>query len=186
MSWQENLDPINRAFVESVDGDRLPKRQPGSRAVFTCMDPRVNLAAVGISAHDPNGESESTVRIVRTLGGRIDDRSLFAAIYLAGAHDILILTHTDCGATLAHESVRRMLQSLVDRTEPAMSAAFLSSVGTGDNELRKWLRTFTDPSDAAIHEVDRARSLDFVPNDVAITGAVYDVTTARIHLVTSI
>jgi len=81
MNWLEEICEANGRFKEKADIDVLPtERQPCPYAVVTCMDPRVNLEAAGIQPFKLNGELKSQVRVIRTLGGIADDRSLVVGI----------------------------------------------------------------------------------------------------------
>src|SRR5215218_9604208 len=65
--WLDRMVDENRRFRARIRADALPvKRTPGSVGVITCMDPRVNLEAIGIPQFGANGESASPVRIVRS------------------------------------------------------------------------------------------------------------------------
>jgi hypothetical protein len=57
MSWLDEVAEANRAFVAGVK--RLPQRGPGPRAVITCMDSRINLAAIGMPGFDEDPRSGS-------------------------------------------------------------------------------------------------------------------------------
>ena len=82
MNWLETILKENQAFRQNVDVNRLPtERQPWPYAVVTCMDPRVNLAAAGIPPFHPTGESQTEARVIRTLGGMADSRSLLVGIW---------------------------------------------------------------------------------------------------------
>ncbi|PON18034.1 hypothetical protein C2W62_10060 [Candidatus Entotheonella serta] len=77
------------------------------------MDPRVNLEAIGIPGFDSTGEGTSTVRIIRTLGGVADDRSLLVGIFLARIQEVTLVMHTDCGECLAYTNIDVIADNLL-------------------------------------------------------------------------
>jgi carbonic anhydrase len=175
----------NEQFTSRIDTGRLPQRGPGARAVVTCIDPRVNLEAIGISSFSPDGGQASEVRIVRTVGARIEERSLLIGMFLAGIREVTILTHTDCGCSLAHSMIDTIDQRMLETLDSDNVERFYSRAGNTADERRGWLRTFADPVQAAREEVDRVRGLDFCPPDLVIQGMVYDVATGTVELVST-
>ncbi|MDP6180449.1 MAG: hypothetical protein QGG48_11205, partial [Desulfatiglandales bacterium] len=106
MNWLDIILEENGKFKKGLDTDALPKeREPYPYGVVTCMDPRVNLAAAGVPAFLSTGEIQSQVRIIRTLGGIADKRSLVVGIHLAGLKEIAVIMHTDCGCSLAYSKI---------------------------------------------------------------------------------
>ena len=82
--WLDRLRERNDAFQRGIDIARLPvARSPGRFALVTCMDPRINLNAFGIEPFAPDGAGLSEVRVIRTIGGMAEDRSLIVGIHLA-------------------------------------------------------------------------------------------------------
>ncbi len=109
MSWLEEIREANGRFKEKIDIDVLPtERQPCPYAVVTCMDPRVNLESAGIQPFKLNGELKSQVRVIRTIGGMAENRSLIVGIHLAGFKEIAVIMHTDCGCSLAYHKIDRI------------------------------------------------------------------------------
>ena len=79
-NWITEIVEANAAFRDRIEVAKLPvKRAPG-RAVITCMDPRVNLRAIGVQPFFEDGGNDSTTRIIRTLGAIADERSLLVGI----------------------------------------------------------------------------------------------------------
>jgi carbonic anhydrase len=183
-TWLDEIREANRAFRERVEPDRLPtERPPGQLAVITCMDPRVNLEAIGMPPFGRQGELGAPTRIIRTLGGIGDARSLVVGIHLAGIQEIAVLTHTDCGAIAAWNRA----DVLLDKMEGTLGdkfGEFTSSAGVSDvDSLRTWLRAFEDPKAAAAREVERLRGEPFIPHGVVIHGLTLDLTTGEVTVV---
>lgn len=184
-TWLGSLLGANAAFRRGADPARLPvARSPGRRALVTCMDPRVNLAALGVEPFDANGAGGSDVRVVRTIGAVAEDRSLLVGIHLAGIGEIAVVTHTDCGNALAKQRVEAIAASLEARMRPPAYEAFRARVGEPFAEqLVRWLRAFDDPYAAVREEVARIRSNPLVPDGTVVHGLVYDLAAARLDLV---
>ena len=180
MSWLDEIITANERFCDRIDRDQLPRRGPGDRAVVTCIDPRINLAAIGIDEFEPSGRQQSQVRIIRTVGAKIDERSLLIGMFLAGIREITILAHTECGGSLAHSAIDAVTERMAEALEPRELRAFRGRVGETDDDLRRWLMTFTDPEEAVRDEIARIRSLDITPTDLILHGLVYDVSTGRV------
>ncbi len=104
VKWLDNILKENEDFRKRIDVQRLPtKREPCPYTVITCMDPRVNLESVGVLSFSKNGEIGSQVRIIRTLGGIAENRSLVVGIF--GFKEIAVLMHTDCGCSLVYSKI---------------------------------------------------------------------------------
>ena len=87
--WLDEIVEANETFRGRVDIERLPTAgEPCPYAVVTCMGPRVNLAAVGVPPFEANRESQSQIKVIRTLGGMADKRSLVVGIHLAGFKEV--------------------------------------------------------------------------------------------------
>ena len=185
MNWLEQLIDHNKMFLNNIDARQLPtQRQPCERAIVTCMDPRMNLEAVGIPAFKPTGQIQSQVRIIRTLGARCDDRSLLAGIHLAGIKEIAVLMHTDCGCCLAWHNVNTIIDNL--KTDLSTKALEKLTDEIGDLEkqsLRKWLQAFAHPYQAVADEVDIIKSKPFACNDLIVHGLVYELETGTCEVV---
>src|SRR6185436_6732436 len=111
--WLDHMIDENRRFRARIRPEALPvKRTPGSVGVITCMDPRVNLEAIGIPQFGANGESESSVRIVRSIGAMSESRSLVIGTCLAGIREFAVLMHTDCGCCLAFSKIDTVIENL--------------------------------------------------------------------------
>ena len=184
-TWLAHIIEENRKFRARIRCDALPvNRTPGSFGVITCMDPRVNLEAIGVPQFGPNGESESPVRVMRTIGAMHEGRSLVIGTFLAGIREFVVLMHTDCGCCLAFSKVDTIVENLRKRLSPPKFEQFQSEVGQPFREnLIKWLRAFGDPRQAVRNEIGVLRSLPYVPDDVVFHGLLYDLASGSIEVV---
>ena len=182
--WLDEVAKANEQFRARIAPDRLPvQRQPGSVAVITCMDPRVNLEALGVAQFGPQGESQSPVRVIRTLGGMAESRSLLVGMFLAGIREFALLAHTDCGCMLAHAKIDTIIANMEKRLEPGQLARVKAEVGEPFRDhLIEWLKAFSDPREAVRKEAAAVRALPFMPRDVPVHGLVYDLETGRVEV----
>lgn len=185
MTWLAEIREANENFRKNVDMDILPvQRQACPYAVVTCMDPRVNLAAVGIQPFGADGALNSQVRVIRTLGGIADDRSLVVGIHLAGFKEIAVVMHTDCGGSLAYTMIDPLVQNMRTSLAPAQWTLFKEQIGDPLRErLREWLHAFQNPHQAVRKEVDAINAYPFAPASLIVHGLVYDLTSGAIDVV---
>jgi carbonic anhydrase len=183
--WLDTVLQANARFRARIRPERLPvQRAPGTVAVITCMDPRVNLEAIGIPPFAEDGARDSSIRVIRTIGGMADARSLVIGMFLAGVREFAVLMHTDCGCCLAHSRIDTIMENMEKRLDPDRLQAFRETIGEPFREnLRTWLKAFEDPRDAVQQEVAAIRALPFMPPDVAIHGLVYEVSSGNVEVV---
>lgn len=183
--WLDAMLQANARFRERIRPERLPvQRAPSTVAVITCMDPRVNLEAIGIPQFAADGGGNSAIRVIRTIGGMADTRSLVIGMFLAGVREFAVLMHTDCGCCLAYSRVDTIMENMEKRLDPDRLRAFRDTVGEPFREnLRTWLKAFEDPRDAVQQEVADIRALPFMPRDVAVHGLVYELSSGRVEVV---
>lgn len=183
--WLDMILSENTKFRARVGPDKLPaQRMPGTFAVITCMDSRVNLEAIGIPQASAAGEITSSIRIIRTIGAMAESRSLIVGIFLAGIREIAIVMHTDCGCCLAYSKIDTIVSNLEKNLTEVQLQTFRESIGEPFREnLRKWLRAFEDPREALKREVAELKSLSFMPQQLVIHGLLYELASGNIDLV---
>ncbi len=185
MSWLEEICKANSKFKEEIDINVLPvQRQPCPYAVITCMDPRINLEAAGIQSFKPDGKSESQVRIIRTIGGVRENRSLVIGIHLAGFKEIAVIMHTDCGCSLAYQNVDKIIENMKTSLSVDKFENVKNTIGEPFNEnLVEWLSAFNDPYEAVKKEVETIKNSSFVPESLVVHGLIYDLTSGSIEVI---
>ena len=185
MNWLETILSDNQAFRQNVAVDCLPtERQPWPYAVVTCMDPRVNLAAAGIPPFEATGELRTQARVIRTLGGMADPRSLLVGIHLAGFKEIAILMHTDCGCSVAYARIDTIIENMQTNLSPDQWQAFTQLLGEPlRDKLREWLRAFQDPREAVRQEVATIKGYAFVPANFIVHGLLYDLASGEVEVI---
>ncbi|MGR5846108.1 beta-class carbonic anhydrase [Streptococcus pneumoniae] len=157
MSYFENFLKANQAYVE-LHGDLHLSIKPKTKvAIVTCMDSRLHVApALGLALGDAH--------ILRNAGGRVTEdmiRSLVISQQQMGTREIVVLHHTDCGAqTFNNEDFQEHLK------------CELGVDVSGQDFL-----PFQDIDESVREDMKLLRECPLIPDDVVISGAVYDVDT---------
>jgi len=161
MSYFENFLKANQAYVE-LHGDLHLSIKPKTKvAIVTCMDSRLHVApALGLALGDAH--------ILRNAGGRVTEdmiRSLVISQQQMGTREIVVLHHTDCGAqTFQNEEFQEHL-----KTELGVDVS-------GQDFL-----PFQDVEESVREDMQLLREYPLIPDDVVISGAVYDVDTGSMR-----
>ena len=161
MSYFENFLKANQAYVE-LHGDLHLSIKPKTKvAIVTCMDSRLHVApALGLALGDAH--------ILRNAGGRVTEdmiRSLVISQQQMGTREIVVLHHTDCGAqTFNNEDFQEHLK------------CELGVDVSGQDFL-----PFQDIDESIREDMKLLRECPLIPDDVIISGAVYDVDTGSMR-----
>ena len=161
MSYFENFLKANQAYVE-LHGDLHLSIKPKTKvSIVTCMDSRLHVApALGLALGDAH--------ILRNAGGRVTDdmiRSLVISQQQMGTREIVVLHHTDCGAqTFNNEDFQEHLK------------CELGVDVSGQDFL-----PFQDIDESVREDMKLLRECPLIPDDVIISGAVYDVDTGSMR-----
>ncbi|MFS9314183.1 carbonic anhydrase [Streptococcus infantis] len=159
MSYFENFLKANQAYVE-LHGDLHLSIKPKTKVtIVTCMDSRLHVApALGLALGDAH--------ILRNAGGRVTEdmiRSLVISQQQMGTREIVVLHHTDCGAqTFNNEDFQEHLKHEL-----------------GVDVSGKDFLPFQDVEESVREDMKLLRECPLIPDDVIISGAVYDVDTGR-------
>ena len=161
MSYFENFLKANQAYVE-LHGDLHLSIKPKTKvAIVTCMDSRLHVApALGLALGDAH--------ILRNAGGRVTDdmiRSLVISQQQMGTREIVVVHNTDCGAqTFNNEDFQERLK------------CELGVDVSGQDFL-----PFQDIDESVREDMKLLRECPLIPDDVIISGAVYDVDTGSMR-----
>ena len=159
MSYFEQFMQANQAYVALHGELNLPIKPKTRVAIVTCMDSRLHVAqALGLALGDAH--------ILRNAGGRVTDdmiRSLVISQQQMGTREIVVLHHTDCGSqTFNNEDFQEHLK------------CELGVDVSGQDFL-----PFQDVEESVREDIKLLRECPLIPDDVIISGAVYDVDTGR-------
>ncbi|KAA9300515.1 MULTISPECIES: carbonic anhydrase [Aerococcus] len=163
MSYFEKFLKTNQAYADLHEEAHLPLPPKTRVAIITCMDSRLHVAqALGLALGDAH--------ILRNAGGRVTEdmiRSLVISQQQLGTREIIVIHHTDCGAqTFTNEGFAQQLKE---------------DLGV-DVEGQDFL-PFTDVEDSVREDIQRLKASPLIPEDIIISGAVYDVDTGRMQRV---
>jgi carbonic anhydrase len=151
----------NAGYASDFSASALTGWANRGLAVVTCMDSRIDpLSVLGMQPGD--------VKILRNAGARVTEdvlRTLVLATYLLGVTRVLIMPHTDC--------------KMASATEDEIHALIADKFGMDTRSLE--IRTVTDQSAALATDVVRVRSYPFLPPEVVVGGALFDVRTGRLE-----
>ena len=163
MSYFENFLKANQAYVELHGELHLPIKPKTKVAIVTCMDSRLHVApALGLALGDAH--------ILRNAGGRVTEdmlRSLVISQQQLGTREIVVLHHTDCGAqTFQNKDFQEHLKREL-------------GVDVSDQDFLP----FQDIDESVREDMRLLKDYPLIPDDVVISGAVYDVDTGRMIVV---
>jgi carbonic anhydrase len=160
MAAVDDITKANESYASSFGKGDLPM-PPGRRfVVVTCMDARIDPAkALGLQ--------EGDAHVIRNAGGIASDdavRSVVISNALLGTREAFVIGHTDCGmVTFSNDDLRAKL-----RDERGVDATHLD------------FQPFPDVADRVRASVRRLQESPLLPDDFAVKGFVYDVSTGRI------
>ncbi len=162
-SAQEFLK-ANEAYVATFQKGNLPMPPARHVAVLTCMDARLHPARF-------LGLQEGDAHIIRNAGGRVSEdavRSLIISEQLLGTTEIVVIHHTDCGMlTFSNEDLRTRLQR--EFKADANRIDFLP---------------FSDLEQSVRDDIATIKASPFIPDNINISGFIYDVKSGRLLPVT--
>jgi carbonic anhydrase len=161
MSVLPALLAANERYAAGFAKRDLPMPPRRKVAVLVCMDARLDPAKF-------LGLEEGDAHVTRNAGGRASDdaiRSLVISYKLLGTREFLVIHHTDCGMlTFTNEQLREQLRR--DLNADASRIDFLP---------------FTDLDESVREDVQTIRSSPLIPDDIAVSGFVYDVKSSRLR-----
>lgn len=163
MSVLPDVLAANERYAATFDRSDLPMPPGRKVAILTCMDARLDPAKF-------LGLAEGDAHVIRNAGGRASSdalRSLIISQQLLGTREVIIIHHTDCGMlTFTNEALRDQL-----------THRFGTDVGDQD------FLPFADLEQSVRDDVATIRQSPLIPNDVPVTGLIYDVHTGRLRAV---
>lgn len=161
MGQVTELLEANTRFAASFDQGDLEIAPRRGLLVLTCIDARIDPArALGLDLGDAH--------VLRNAGGRASDdavRSALVSSWLLGTREFVVIHHTGCGMLsftddVLHEKIR---------TE--------KGVDVSDQDYL----TFSDLEQSVRDDVARLRDEKALPDDVTVSGFVYEVETGRLR-----
>ena len=169
MDFNDVMLERNARFAETEFAPELKMLPSTGTVVIGCVDPRVDPASV-------LGLKQGEAAVIRNVGGRINKPLLETLAVLSvvakaagrpdGARNLVLLQHTDCGIIGCHKHA------------PALLAKHLGVDTDTLDEL-----AITEPYEAVALDVAALRANNNLPDDLIVSGLVYDVRTGLVETV---
>nr|XP_031857476.1 uncharacterized protein CI109_007095 [Kwoniella shandongensis]KAA5524548.1 hypothetical protein CI109_007095 [Kwoniella shandongensis] len=164
----QNLKEKNASYASSFDKGHLALPPAKQYLVLTCMDARIDPAsAFGIDLGDAH--------VIRNAGASARDalRSIVISEQLLGTKEILLVKHTGCGM-------------LTFKNEDAYGLVEKNLGSDAVNELKSLdidFLPFPQLETAVEEDVKFLKGTSLIPDDVPISGWVYEVETGKVRSV---
>ena len=163
MSVVPELLAANERYAAGFAQGDLPSPPARRVAILTCMDARLDPAKF-------LGLAEGDAHVIRNAGGRASAdalRSLIISQQLLGTNEVVVIHHTDCGMqTFTNEQLRAQCRERFGQ-EPR-DLDFLP---------------FADLAQSVREDVATIRASPFIPDEVLVSGFIYDVRSGRLAAV---
>lgn len=164
MTAAQEFLKANEAYAASFNKGDLPMPPARHVAVLTCMDARLHPARfLGLELGDAH--------VIRNAGGRASDdaiRSLVISEQLLGTNEVVVIHHTDCGMlTFSNDDLRAKVKQ--DLHANADNIDFLP---------------FKDLEQSVRDDVATIKSSPLIPDNVEVSGFIYDVHSGKLLPVT--
>lgn len=151
----------DQQYITTFTQGELPMPPARQVAIVTCMDARLHPEKfLGLGIGDAH--------MIRNAGGRVSDdaiRSLVISERLLGTKEIVVIHHTDCGMLTFTN------QQLADKIKQELG------VDVGNREFLP----FTDLEQSVRDDVATIRSSPLIPQNIPVSGAIYDVHTGKLQ-----
>jgi carbonic anhydrase len=146
--------------------------------VVACMDERIPIEdALGIELGD--------AQVFRNAGGKVTDDVIRSAALTTNFFDtdeIIVVNHTDCGMMSApDEAVREGLENQTDGLDTADIDPSLPALNLGEADVMDWVKMTDDIDEACEAQVEYLRASSFIPDDVTVSGYVYEVESGELR-----
>ncbi|WP_224447096.1 beta-class carbonic anhydrase [Haloprofundus salilacus] len=171
---------------ERIDGrdDWARRRRKGIPTnerllVVACMDERIPVEeALGLELGD--------AQVFRNAGGKVTDdviRSAALTTNFFDTEEIIVVNHTDCGMMSApDEDVVAGLEAQAGGSLDGVSLdPSLLELNIGDADVADWVRMTDDIDEACAAQVALLEQHELVPDDVTVTGYVYEVESGELR-----
>ncbi len=159
-------------LVEQSDKKKFNLREVADKkiAIITCLDSKLHI-------EDVLQENRDNAYILRNAGNAITDcviRSLVLSVDVLGVQEIIIIGHRMC--ELRSINIGKLKNVVESRVEEELKAMF-------GKPFKKWLALATDPESNLKNQAETIRQSKLLPQDVPITGLMYDEFNGHIYRV---
>ena len=163
MAMRDECLKANEGYAASFDKGGLPMPPGRKLAVVVCMDARLMPDQfLGLDIGDAH--------VIRNAGGIVTDdalRSLIISHKLLGTNEFFVVNHTDCGMlTFEDEALRERLAQ-----------------ETGADARGLQFYAFKNLEENVRAQVQKIKSSPFLPDDIPVSGFIYQVEDGRLRQV---
>jgi carbonic anhydrase len=157
--------------------------------VLACMDERLPIdEALGIKVDTPVGGGDA--HCFRNAGGIVTDdaiRSAMLSCNFFGTKEIVIVQHTQCGMLSANANdLEKMLRGRGVDIEGLILDPSLPEQKLDSGSFAKWIGMMDDVDKTCMKTVETFRNHPLIPDDVTISGWIWEVETRRLRAPTLI
>ncbi|MFB6251992.1 MAG: beta-class carbonic anhydrase [Halobellus sp.] len=178
---ENHHEHVDDAVTERSDWARRRRKDiPTNKnlLVIACMDERIPV-------EDVLGLELGDAQIYRNAGGKVTDDVIRSAALTTNFFDtdeIIVINHTDCGMMSApDDAVREGLEAQAGDVESADLDPSLPELTIGDADLIDWVKMTDDIDAACSAQVEYLRQSSFIPDDVTVSGYVYEVESGELR-----
>lgn len=161
MAQFEEFKRANESYAAAFDRGDVPTPPARRVAVVTCMDARLHPEKfLGLDVGDAH--------VIRNAGGRVSEdaiRSLVISERLLGTTEIVVIHHTDCG--------------MLSFKNEDLTAKIREDLGVDTAGLD--FLPFSDLEQSVRDDVRIIKNSDLIPEDIVVSGAIYDVETGELR-----
>ena len=152
--------------------------------VLACMDERLPVdEALGIRVDSPAGGGDA--HCFRNAGGIVTDdaiRSAMLTCHFFGTKEIVIVQHTQCGMLSAKAGdLEKSLRERGIDTDNIVLDPTLPELKLDRGSFAKWIGMMDDVDVACMKTVETFKNHPLIPDDVIISGWVWEVETRRLR-----
>ncbi len=163
MAMRDECLKANEGYAASFDKGGLPMPPGRKLAVVVCMDARLMPDQfLGLDIGDAH--------VIRNAGGIVTEdalRSLIISHKLLGTNEFFVVNHTDCGMlTFEDEALRQRLAQ-----------------ETGADAKGLQFYAFKNLEENVRAQVQKIKSSPFLPDDIPVSGFIYQVEDGRLRQV---
>jgi carbonic anhydrase len=160
----DDIREAAEAYCATFSSGGLAPQPVRRLAVVACMDARLHPERLfGFDLGDAH--------VIRNAGGRATDdviRSLVLSTWVLGTRQVVVVHHTDCGLLGREADIRGLV-----------------AVACGRDDLDLALLAFVDLDDSVRDDVRTIRENPLLPQDLDVSGFVYDVSRGRLRPVSA-
>lgn len=182
MGLQEIKDVLehNKRFVDNKEYEQFGEGSKPIKkmVILSCMDTRL-IELLPKAMNIKRGDA----KLIKNAGGIVQYpfgtvmKSIILTIYEFDIKDIVVVGHTDCGATKTETKgiVEKMLERGIEENT-------LSILENSDINVEDWLKAFDSVEDKVMENIKIIRNHPLVPKDVSVHGLIIDSRTGALEV----